>query len=229
MVEREPSPAPPEARPAPAGEGTAPADVEGVLEQEIPAVLHRLLREVLGDTIPRGPGDKYRIACTGAFSNRVASDVLAMAENQLLDGALVFVDRDVRRTLWFRHGRVVGAGSDLIFERLGRVLLRGGLVDSEEARRLVRLEAAEGAAAALGSLSHDAARWALERRAWEIATALFFMTGGHFVMIHGTPDLGGVGLLDLRPADLALEGMRRYDEWRHGKSGAELPPRDGAA
>jgi hypothetical protein len=31
--------------------------------------------------------------------------------------------------------------------------------------------------------------------------------------------------LDLSPLDLALEGLRRYDEWRHGATGEPPPER----
>ena len=41
----------------------------------------------------------------------------------------------------------------------------------------------------------------------------------------GKPDLGEMPATDLSPTDLALEGLRRYDEWRHGAAGVPKPTR----
>jgi hypothetical protein len=201
-------------------------DVAYVLKQAIPDALDPIVRRAVGNAVPRlGEGGRFRIASTGTFSNRVAADLLAFGRNQQLDGAIIFVDVDVLRSLYFRKGRVVGGESDVIFERLGQVLRRGGLLDADTARAFTAREEDAGVAAVVADLPREAVRWGLERRVWEIAAALFLMRGGHFLIVEGPPDLGAIDLIDLSPTDLALEGLRRYDEWRHGAAGVPIPQR----
>src|SRR5262245_37870541 len=147
--------------------------------------------------------------------------------NQRLDGALIVIEVDVTRAIYFKAGRVVGASSDCVFEQLGRVLRRAERVSPEVADRLRALEETGGLAAAVRAVIPDLARWGVETRVWEIVAALFFVHGGHFVIVEGAPKLGEVPALDIAPTDLALEGLRRYDEWRNAKSssgGVEKPP-----
>ncbi len=201
-------------------------DVTYLLKHAIPDALDPIVRRAVGAVMPRlGHGNRYRIAHMGAFSNRVAGDLLAFGRNQRLDGAMIFVEADLLRTLYFKAGRVVGGESDVIFERLGRVLYRGGLLTEEDAEEVVAQEEAGGLAAAVADLPRETVRWGLERRVWEIAASLFLMHGGQFLIVEGEPDLGALDLLDLAPTDLALEGLRRYDEWRHGATGVPIPQR----
>ena len=197
-----------------------------LLKRAIPDALEPVVRRAVGSTLPRlGDGDRYRIASTGAFSSRVAADLLAFGRNQRLDGALILIDEDVLRAIYYHGGHVIGAESNVLFERLGRVLQRAGEVEEATAAELVRLEETRGVAAATAALPAATARFALERRAWEIAAALFLMHRAHFLIVEGEPDLGAVERLELNAMDLALEGLRRYDEWRNGESGSPHPRR----
>ena len=197
-----------------------------LLKRAIPDALEPVVRRVVGSSLPRlGEGDRYRIAYTGAFSSRVAADLLAFGRNQRLDGALILIDEDVLRAVYYLKGVVIGAESNVLFERLGRVLQRADAVDEATATELVRLEETSGVAAATATLSPEVARFALERRAWEISAALFLIHRGHFLIVEGAPVLGAVEPLALSATDLALEGLRRYDEWRNGESGAPRPAR----
>lgn len=197
-----------------------------LLKRAIPDALEPVVRRVVGTALPRtGDAGRYRITYTGAFSSRVAADLLAFGRNQRLDGGLVLIDEDVLRAIYFREGRVIGAESNVLFERIGRVLSRADLVDDATADELVRIEEADGVAGAVARLPAETAKFALERRTWEIAAALFFIRRGHFLIVEGAPELGDVAHLDLNPIDLAMEGLRRYDEWRNATSGPR-PLRD---
>jgi hypothetical protein len=160
----------------------------------------------------------------GRFSSRCAGDLLSLGRNQRLDGALVVIEADTTRAIYFRKGRAIGAASDVLFERLGRVLSRCEVVDEATAAGLVDREATQGLAAAVAEVTPEVAAWALETRVWDIAAALFFVPHGHFVIVEGTPDLADLPALDLSPTDLALEGLRRYDEWRNGPQKADPTP-----
>ena len=190
-----------------------------LLKRAIPDALDPVVRRAVGNVLPRlGEGDRYRIAYTGAFSSRVAADLLTFGRNQRLDGALILIDEDVLRAVYYEDGRVVGADSNVPFERLGRVLRRSDAADDPSADELVHLEEAGGLAAAVARIPAETARFGLERRVWEIAAALFLIHRGHFLIVEGKPDLGVVEKLGLNPMDLAIEGLRRYDEWRNGAS-----------
>ena len=204
----------------------APSDeLSYLLKRAIPDALDPIVRRAVGTVIPRlGEGGRYRILHTGAFSSRVAADLLAFGRNQKLDGALIVIDADVLRAIYYRGGRVVGVESNVLFERLGRVLLRGHAVDEGLSSDLVDREERQGVAAAAALVTGEVAHWGLETRAWDVTAALFLVHGGHYVIVDGVPELGTLDPLDLSPMDLALEGLRRYDEWR--RQGSEpLPER----
>jgi hypothetical protein len=182
----------------------------------MPESLEAVLARVLGTTIPRmGEDGRYRISSSGRFSGRIAADLLAFVRNQKYDGAFVTFQDDVTRVLYTLKGSIAGADSNVLFERLGRVLHRAGTLDRDSSRHVVTCEEQRGLAHAIKLLPADAVQWGLEKRTWEIGTALFFMAGAHFLFVDGTPALGEVPLLTVPPMDLAIEGVRRYDEWRN--------------
>lgn len=202
------------------------ADIAYLLRRAIPDALDPIVRRAVGDVLPRlGEGDRYRIAYSGTFSSRVAADLLAFGRNQHLDGALIVIDSDTVRAIYYHGGRVVGAASDLLFERLGRILHRGELIDEATATRMTEKEEVADLAAAAAMVAPETAKWGIETRVWDIVAALFLVHSAHFILIEGEPKLGAVPALDLSPTDLALEGLRRYDEWRHGASEAPRPAR----
>jgi hypothetical protein len=121
---------------------------------------------------------------------------------------------------------IAGADSNVLFERLGRVLHRAGTLDRDSSRHVVTCEEQRGLSAAIKLLPADAVQWGLEKRTWEIGTALFFMAGAHFLFVDGQPALGDVPLLSVPPMELAIEGVRRYDEWRN-KSETKPPDMTG--
>ena len=187
-----------------------------LLDRLLPEALEMPLRRILGDKMPRlGEGDRYRIRAAGHFSGRLVGDLLAQAENQDLDGALVLMEPDVCRVLFFARGQVVGASSNVLFERLGRLLVNADVLDEEGANRVVEAEERDGTSAAVSLLPPETAVWALEHRVREVSAALYLMARGHYVFVEGRPELGGVAEVSMSPMGLAMEGMRRYDEWRN--------------
>ncbi len=162
-------------------------DIDYLLGRAIPDALDPIVRAAVGDALPRiGEGGRYRIAHTGRFSSRYAGDLLAFGRNQHLDGALLVIEADTTRALFFRKGRAVGATSDVLFERFGRVLARCEVVDEALTANLVGREETLGLAAAVAEVTPEVAAWALETRVWDIAAALFLVPSGHFVIVEGT-------------------------------------------
>ena len=191
-------------------------DLATLFDRFIPDALDPVLRRVLGDTIPRATGGiRYTVTATGRFSGDLVSDVMNQAHNRRLDGALLVAELDVTRVLFFRRGRVVGADSNVLFDRLGRILGGKGVLSSEDVDAIVEEEETRGLAAAIARLTDDVVEWGLDRRIREIASNLYFMPRSHFVLVKGRPDLGDVPLQDISPVELAVDGLRRYDEWRN--------------
>ena len=199
-------------------------DAHILFDRLLPESLEALLARVLGGSVPRlGEDGRYRIASCGRFTNRMAADLLAFARNQKHDGAFVVLQDEVARVLTLAQGVVVGADSNVLFERLGRVLQRGNVLTRDDARRVVTCEEQRGLAAAIALLPPEATLWGLDKRAWEIGSALYFMSTAHFLFVDGAPDLGPLPRLAIPPMELAMEGLRRYDEWRN-KSTPRPPP-----
>jgi hypothetical protein len=167
-------------------------------------------------------GGRYRVVLSGRFDGRLGPDLLSLAQHHAKDAALVIGDADFVRVLYFQGGLVVGADSDVIFERLGRTLLRRGALAPEDAARVIELEETAGKVAAAGLLSREVLEFGLERSTWDIGTALPFLHGAHFLLVSGTPDLGSLPRTAICPTDLAIEGVRRYDEWRNGRDPAPV-------
>jgi hypothetical protein len=201
-----------------------PDEARILFDRLLPESLEALLVRILARRIPRlGPDDGYRISSCGRFSGRIAPDLLAFCKNQRHGGAFVLLQDDVTRVLYLDDGFVVGAESNVLFERVGRVLLRAGLLDADTARRAVAFEEQRGTEAVLELLAPEQAHEGLERRVVEVGTALVFMSNAYFVFVDGKPALGALPRLAVAPMQLAIEGVRRYDEWRNAKASPAAP------
>lgn len=188
-----------------------------LFERLLPESLSPLLGQALSGLLaPIGDGGLHRVCASGRFTGRQTADLLTFCTNQTLDGALVVADADDVRVLMFRQGNVVAATSTVLFERLGRILYREDLLGREDMVHLVEVEEKQGQTAAVAMLPDDAARWAAERRIWEIATTLCFARRAHFIIVEGTPLLDGLPTFEISTTQLAMEGVRAYDEWRNG-------------
>jgi hypothetical protein len=175
--------------------------------------------------MPRaGAEGRYRIAGAGRFHGRIGADILSFVQNQGLDAALVLEEQEVLRILYFAGGVVVGSDSNVIFERLSRILVRTGAIEEAEARTVLSAEEEAGTAVASVNLSPEVLRFGLERRAWEIGSSLPFMPRAHYVLVEGRPELAPLPEIAIAPMDLAMEGFRRYDEWRSGPRAAPAAP-----
>jgi hypothetical protein len=178
-----------------------------------------ILRSIVGNAVPRtGERNRYQIAASGQFRGAIAADLLAFAQTQKFDATMVIIEEDTHRVLYFHGGALVGTDSNVLFERLGRVLFKGGVIDKKDANALVDCEERLGLERAIQLVPGEAAYWGLERRAWDVGAGLYFMGHAHFLIVDGRPDLGKVPLLGIDPVQLAMEGLRRYDEWRNGPS-----------
>lgn len=192
------------------------SEVAILFERLLPESLAPLLGQALGSHLsPGGETGLHRVCASGRYRGRQIADLLAFCASQSLEGALLIVEPDEERVLYFRNGRVVGASSTVLFERVGRLLYREGAVDRDDMDRLINAEETHGMTAAASMLPRSAVAWALERRVWELAATLTFLRRAHFLVVEGTLDMGDLPTFDIEPSRLAMEGMRAYDEWRN--------------
>lgn len=192
-----------------------------LLDRLLPEALEPFLQPLVGRVIPRDDTEHFRVRGYGRFRGSYTADLLRLAHGQKLDGALILVDQDVSRVLFFEDGQVVGGHSTILFERLGRILYKGEVISKADAHSLVDCEEKAGLEATVALIPAEAALWGIERRVWEIGASLYFMGHGHYVCLDGKPRLGRVPALSIDPMRIAMEGMRRYDEWRNGSSAAD--------
>jgi len=175
-------------------------------------------RTSLGTTLPRiGDDNRYRIAACGRFRGAITADLLSFAKNNNLDAALVIVEHETERILYFAQGQLIGAASNVLFERLGRLLYTAEVVSHDDSDTLIDLEESKGDAALLELIPEDAVTWAAERRVWDVGAALYFVNRGHFMFVEGEPELF-LTADALDPMAVALEGVRLHDQWRNKSS-----------
>lgn len=194
-----------------------------LIDRLVPDSLEPVLRTLLGSDFPRrGEGNRFRVIACGSFRGTLTADLLTFARTQKLNAAMVLMQEDdTQRVLHFHRGVVVGADSNVLFERLGRILFKGGVIDKADADALVDCEEKLGLAHTLEMLPEEASTWGLDRRTWEIGTALAFMSGAQFLFVEGAAPLPGIPRVEIEPVQLAMEGLRRYDEWRGGSRPAD--------
>ena len=201
-------------------------DLRALFDRLLPDTLEPFLRPLLAEFMPPEDGERFRLGSVGRFRGRSVPDLMTAIHLQKWKGAVVLAEDDVARVFYVRDGDIIGVSSNVLFERLGRVLHKGGVLSKDDSSLLVETEETQGVARAAALLSDDAAHWGLERRVWEVGAALYYVRHGWWMHVQGTPDLSALPDVKVDPIQLAMEGLRRYDEWRNGSSSeshAEMP------
>ncbi len=187
-----------------------------LLEQRIPEEAGEFLQRILGSAIPRtGDEPRHEIVACGRFHGAEFPNMLAYVQNRQASGALVVIDGDAERAVFLSRGRVIGAISTVLFERLGRLLYRAEVLTKEDSGTLVDAEENLGVEALLLWLSLPHLRWAVDRRVWEVGAALALVKRGHFLFVHGEPAIDGPRV-SIEPEQVAREGLRLKQELGSG-------------
>ncbi len=189
-----------------------------MLEDRLPHGLDAVLQDILGPSMPRvAAGGRYGILASGRFRSAITADLLAFACNNRVDAALILTEQDTQRVLYFRDGMLVGAASNVLFERIGRLLYQAEVVTKDVSNTLIDIEESGGPGALLHRIPNAAIHYAAERQVWEVVAALFLVHAGHFVLVEGKPHLDDALTVSFEPMQVALEGMRQHDQWRNGR------------
>ena len=159
------------------------------------------------------------LAKAGALRGRLSAvsfpQLLAFLHSSKRTGVLSLVNAGVRKSVYFKDGRVVFAGSSLTQDRLGEVLLRGGKISADEYLKLSnRIRGGQRLGKALVEgrvLSPKDLWWAIEQQIREIIWSLFTWEDGFFQLEEDDRPIREKITLDLDVEALIIEGIRRVD------------------
>jgi hypothetical protein len=156
-------------------------------------------------------------------------------------GQLVLCDDDATRTLFFEHGNVLGAQTNVANERLGAVMYRYGVLSAHDlervATRCLSSDSARGGrfgavALELGLITQRDVFRCLKHQIEEIAFAAFTQAGGTFCFLDGFDSNKLVSHQVLSAQALVMDGVTRMDEIRYFREkipSAEYVPERGSA
>jgi CheY-like chemotaxis protein len=149
-------------------------------------------------------------------------EVLQMLELQRQTGALHIASQQTEIVLYLREGLLDfarGHGLSSTF-RLGRYLVRAGVVGNERLRQFLDVEAVPNrligeAMVQLGVVSDTAVQDALRAQVSELVYEVVSWKQGRFTFVRGgTCQEASLSPLGLQPGGIVMEGFRRVDEWR---------------
>lgn len=149
-------------------------------------------------------------------------EVLQMLELQRQTGALHIAAQRTEIVIYLREGLLDfarGHGLSSAF-RLGRYLIRAGVVGTERLRQFLDVEAVPNrligeAMVQLGVVSEAAVQEALRAQVSELVYEVVGWKQGRFTFVRGgTCAEASLSPLGLQPGGIVMEGFRRVDEWR---------------
>jgi len=143
-------------------------------------------------------------------------DLLGMAGNGNWAGEFVVVTDDVKRSVFFERGSVIGAYSNAERERLGEVLYEYGILSKEQidliAAKVTKEMRFGEAAVSLGYLSREKLFELIGKQTEEIIYAAMLVSKGSFYFIEQYDDSRLPYRQNLPVQSLLMEGVRRMDE-----------------
>ena len=194
-----------------------------VIDDVLTPRVNDVLVRILGKSVtPAGKGGWHRIAACGSFDGHQTEALLQLAGHPRGCGALVIADDDAERVLYLDHGLIVGSGSSVLFELLGRVLYQSEVITHDDADALIEVEESRGAAALGDWLPEDVLGWAARTRVATVMAALPYIRKGQFAWVQGEIDLQGLPTTHLEPAAVVAEARTRYEAWRAGEPAAAV-------
>ncbi len=193
-----------------------------VIEKALPSSADEVLKRILAEhVVPAWDDGRHRVGAWGRFDGHLTESLILFAAQPTFTGALVVAEEEAERSLFLQEGHVVGAASNVLFERLGRLLYQAEVVTHADSEQLVATEEKHGDEALLDWIPDAVLAWAVARRLDAVAAALPYIRRGHFVLVEGELDLRGLAALDRDPAKVGKKARRQYEAWRHGDDGDE--------
>jgi hypothetical protein len=180
----------------------------------------------------------------GSLSALTVAEVVHFVSSSLKTGVLLLSfgegdaraetpDRLRRKSVYFKDGQVVFASSSDPGDRLGPVLVAGGLVPEEELERCSRLVRSGRPLGQVlvdeGVLTAGQLYEGITLQVKRIFLDAFLETAGEFAFLEGALDVQSQVRMPERTRDLVLQGMKRLEQAEQeraeaGAAAAEPPP-----
>lgn len=186
----------------------------------LPAPKHVVFMRYTGEDGRRDAEDGAVVRLSGEVTAPGAlCDILALVAQTGWRGELVVLDGNDARSIFFEHGNVVGAITNVDEERLGSVLYRFGVITEEQRSQILAAtqhgkrfgEAANG----LGVLKQDQIYSSIARQIEEIVFATMTVADGTFFFLDGFDDGRLVSHHTVSANALLIDGVTRLDELRY--------------
>lgn len=176
------------------------------------------LHLVRADAGPTALLEAERISLQGSIEGFGIADLFSLLNMSRRDGMLLLAADQIQKTVYFRRGEIVFAGSNQPEDRLGQVLYRTGKLSLEglrEAERDLRSQPGRRFGALLLErqlIDANTLTWGLRYQIEEIVYSLFRLRQGHFFLFDGDFAQAELAQLSIDTNSVLMEGYQRVDE-----------------
>lgn len=157
-----------------------------------------------------------RISLHGSIESFGIADLFSLLNMSRRNGLLLLIADPAQKTVYFRRGEIVFAGSNLPEERLGQVLYRTGKLSREaleEAEKHVEPGQRFGAMLLERKLIDSSALlWGVKYQIEEIIYSVFRLSHGSFFFFDGDFAQNDLAQFSIDTNNVLMEGYQRVDE-----------------
>ena len=156
------------------------------------------------------------VSLYGTLEGFGIADLFSLLNMSRHTGLLLLIAGQAQKSIYFRRGEIVFAGSNLPEDRLGQVLYRTGKLSREaldEAERHVRPEQRFGAMLLERKLIDSSSLlWGVKYQAEEIVYSVFRLQRGSFFFFDGDFVEDELAAFSIDTNNVLMEGYQRVDE-----------------
>lgn len=157
-----------------------------------------------------------RISLQGSLESFGIADLFSLLNMSRRSGLLLLLAEQVQKSVYFRRGEIVFAGSNLPEDRLGQVLYRTGKLSREalaEAELHVTPDQRFGAMLLERKLIDPSSLlWGVKYQMEEIIYSIFRLTHGGFFLFDGNFVEDELAVSSIDTNNVLMEGYQRVDE-----------------
>ena len=176
----------------------------------------QLIHMIRADAGPAALIKAERISLQGSLESFGIADLFSMLNMSRRSGLLLLLADPVQKTVYFRRGEIVFAGSNQLEDRLGQVLYRTGKLSREaldEAERHIEPGKRFGALLLERKLIDSSALlWGVKYQIEEIVYSVFRWSQGSFFFFDGDFTDGDLAQFSIDTNNVLMEGYQRVDE-----------------
>jgi hypothetical protein len=156
------------------------------------------------------------ISLQGNLESFGIADLFSLLNMSRRSGLLLLIAEQAQKSVYFRRGEIVFAGSNLPEDRLGQVLYRTGKLSREglaEAERHVTPGQRFGAMLLERKLIDPSSLlWGVKYQMEEIIYSIFRLTHGSFFLFDGSFVEDDLAIVSIDTNNVLMEGYQRVDE-----------------